>query len=75
MAVIRENEIDSFVDLAVGARPEAVGEILDALTATVRRTADHVRTNWQDEQMAKQWDRIATAIEKAKEKYDKFKPF
>ena len=75
MALIKQDEIYDFVDQAVGSRPEAVGDILDALITAIGETSEHVRTTWQDEGMAKAWDRIGNAVGKAKDKYTELKPF
>ncbi len=75
MALIKQDEIYDFVDQAVGSRPEAVGDILDALITAIGETSEHARTNWQDERIAKAWDRISAAVGKAKDKYEELKPF
>ena len=75
MALIKQDEINDFVDQAVGSRPEAVGDILDALIAATEETSEHVRTNLQDEYAGRAWDRISAGIGKAIDTYEKFKPF
>ena len=38
---------------------------LDILADEMNQTADHVRSNWQDESLAKVWERIARRLEEA----------
>ncbi len=59
-------DIQDQVDQWVGERPEAVEEVLDALATAVRETADHVRSNWQDREMAKAWEKVAGIIDRCR---------
>jgi len=38
---------------------------LDILAEEMNNTADHVRSNWQDESLAKAWERIARRLDEA----------
>lgn len=42
----------------------SVAEVLEALASICREKADHIRTNWQDNATAKEWDKRANALEK-----------
>jgi hypothetical protein len=39
------------------------------------RTADHLRSNWQEPNMAKSWGRIASVISSARDKVKRELPF
>lgn len=47
------DDLEDMVD-AVG-----IHGIMDALSTIASEKADHVRANWQDDAMAKEWDRVA----------------
>ena len=42
----------------------SVETVLDQLAETCFLKADHLRTNWQDENMAKAWEKLARRIGK-----------
>lgn len=46
----------------------SMSSVLTALEEIAIEKADHVGSNWQDEQLAKAWMRVARAIEKAADK-------
>jgi hypothetical protein len=70
-----KDELIAGLDEVVGSSPEAVGDILGRLAEVVGFTADHMRSNWQDESGAKAWEKIALAIDLAKLAYDREHPF
>jgi len=39
-----------------------LGGVLDLIAEVCSSKADHIRTNWQDEVTADQWDRYAAAL-------------
>jgi hypothetical protein len=39
-------------------------ELIQALAHICREKADHLRTNWQDQQAAKMWDHDASLIDR-----------
>ncbi len=43
-----------------------VVDFVEMLTSICYEKADHVRSNWQDEVLAKAWERNAKAFEKVK---------
>ncbi len=55
----RQFELEEIVD-AVG-----IATVIEDLALIARGKADHLRANWQDDLAAKQWDHIATRIERA----------
>lgn len=68
-------EIAKQIDDWVGHDPDSVEHILDGLFDAVNNTADHLRSNWQDEGAAKSWERIASAIDKASGVFTREKPY
>jgi len=42
-----------------------MAEVLNALSEIAYEKADHVRTNWNDEPLARAWEASALAIDKA----------
>ncbi len=38
--------------------------LIEALSVIATEKADHVRTNWQDDETARQWERIAKSLDK-----------
>lgn len=67
--------IRKVIDDLVGADPDAVGYILDALHDACDATAEHVRINWQDSDSARAWVKIGVAIERARNTFTSFKPY
>ncbi len=53
------DHLEAFLD-AVG-----LSMILSDLADIASEKADHVRTNWQDEPLAKTWDRASTLLDRA----------
>ena len=41
-------------------------DFIEMLTSICYEKADHVRTNWQDKELAKAWENNARALEKVK---------
>jgi hypothetical protein len=39
--------------------------VIDFLACIASEKAEHVRSNWQDEPLARQWDRLSKTLEKA----------
>jgi len=40
----------------------SLAAVLDALALTCAEKAEHVRCNWQDDRLAKTWDRAVTKL-------------
>lgn len=68
-------EIQRFLDEAVGSRPEAIYEALDALATAAYATGAHVEEAWQDRRTAKVWVKIGKLIETTEMKVKKMVPF
>lgn len=52
-----QTELEQAID-SIGLR-----RLLDLVTNICHEKADHVRTNWQDESMARAWERDAKRID------------
>ena len=57
---IFEDKIEQEIDIY------GMGSIIDILVTICYEKADHVRTNWQDEYLAKQWEKQAKVFDKIK---------
>jgi tryptophan synthase beta subunit len=68
-------EIAKQIDDWVGHDPDAVDAILGGLSDAINSTADHLRSNWQDDAAAKSWERIAAAVDKAAGVFSREKPY
>lgn len=55
-------------DLEVLVDGSKMSDVLRALVTIARGKAEHVRTNWQDASLAKEWERTATRIEQCADK-------
>lgn len=55
-------EIQKTIDEWVGSDPDNVGRILTFLEDACCATASHARSNWQDENTAKAWEKIARQV-------------
>ena len=73
--MINYEEIEKTVDNWIGERPESILDILDAIATSCRNTSEHLESNWQDRKSAKQWDKIASKIEKVRESIPEMLPF
>jgi hypothetical protein len=58
-------QISKLVYDETGSRPEAFVDFLDSLAESAFETSEHLQTNWQDRDAAKQWMKIANAIVRA----------
>lgn len=65
-SVPTRQEIMALVDFAVGSRPEAFIDFVEALQDAARKTSEHVEEEWQDHDKASRWGRLATAMEKVR---------
>lgn len=45
--------------------------VIDFLSSIASAKADHIRTNWQDEPLAKQWDRMSKVLERSMDKVNR----
>lgn len=68
-SVPTRQEIFRLVDFAVGSRPEAFIDFVEALQEAARSTADHVETNHQDHKISVRWCRLAASLEKVRVAY------
>lgn len=50
-------------------------DMCEMLAVIANEKADHVRTNWQDEATAKQWERVARKFEIAAQSLVKLNPY
>jgi hypothetical protein len=55
-----ENELERLLD------KHSLGIILNVLTDICHAKAEHVRTNWQDEELASSWEYNAKQLDKVK---------
>ena len=67
-------DIQAAVDGWVGSNPDAVEWVLDALAESVRQTAAHAESNWQDEATARAWEKVANIIDRARRSVNLHKP-
>jgi len=42
----------------------SLAQVVEALATIASEKADHIRSNWQDEHMAKCWERAAIRLDK-----------
>ena len=56
------NELARAIDIAIGTRPEALFDLLDALQDACNETAQHARSMWEDDNIAACWESAANAI-------------
>ena len=58
-SVVRDNlaKLENEVDTGT------LGGVIEILAMVCREKADHLRSNWQDEQAAKSWERDAKKLE------------
>jgi hypothetical protein len=59
-------ELKRLIDNEIGSRPEAIEDILEAVSESIYKTAEHLRYNWQDEKAAKAWEAASAVIEQAR---------
>ena len=52
--------LEAFVDR------HGMAEVLDCLSTICSEKAEHVRSAWQDEMLAKAWDRDAATLDRAR---------
>ena len=45
--------------------------IIDFLSSIASEKAEHLRSNWQDEPAARQWERMSKVLERSMEKVNK----
>lgn len=48
-----------------------VSAVLDSIAEICALKAEHLRTNWQDETEAKEWERIGNAVSMASDRADR----
>ena len=58
LASIKE-DLENLID------ERGLGTILDAIAEICREKSEHALTNWQDETLAKEWDKTADKIQTA----------
>ncbi len=68
-SVPTRQEIIQLVDFAVGSRPEAFIDFVEALQDAARATSSHLEENHQDDRTAARWARLATSLEKVRITY------
>jgi hypothetical protein len=56
-----QNELEQFID------SNGMQAVLDMLVSICHEKAHHLRSNWQDETMARQWEQGAKRLDKASE--------
>ena len=54
-----ENQLETLIDA------HGVDSILESIGIVCRDKADHIRSNWQDNVLAGQWERVAKKIDDA----------
>jgi hypothetical protein len=59
-------ELKRLIDNEIGSRPEAIEDILEAVSESIYKTAEHLRGNWQDEKAARAWEAASEVIEQAR---------
>ena len=68
---LRNSNVDPLPVKGLPSRLEAevdrtsVSQVVQTLADVCREKAQHIRENWQDEGLAKVWDRVATRLELA----------
>ena len=61
----QEIALEGILDKVQNADPALnVRAMLDALTDIANAKAEHVRSNWQDEPLAREWERIARKLDR-----------
>ena len=62
MAAFFESGNEKMRELEAMVDATSLAVVLGALFVICREKADHVRANWQDESLAKSWDRAALRL-------------
>ncbi len=68
-------DIRKYVDDLVAKNPDTARDLLTALSEALNATAAHVEENWQDQQQARAWRRIATKVDNLERFFDEHKPY
>ena len=68
-------DIQSEIDECIASKPECIVKVLDHAADSAIKTAEHVRTNWQDARAARAWTRISLIIGQASRKVEREFPF
>jgi hypothetical protein len=68
-------DIQQEVNECIGSKPECIVKVLDSAADAAILTAQHVRENWQDNHMARAWERISVIIGQASRKVERELPF
>ncbi len=59
------DNVKDFIEETVYSKgTDGVEEIINALTNTAYETAEHLRSDWQDEILAKEWEKFARKLDK-----------
>ena len=63
LATITTDDMQVFAEAAMDQN--GLYNLLSEIREVVLMKAEHIRTNWQDEPLALQWDHVATVLEDA----------
>jgi len=61
-------DVNLEMDLEAMVDRNGLPHVLDALATICFEKAEHLRSNWQDESAAKEWERFGKAVDKAADK-------
>lgn len=65
-----ESEAKASETLEMLVDKHSLSNVLALLESICHEKAEHVRTNWQDESLAKAWERAAKTLDSARAKVD-----
>ena len=64
----KENQIGEKIEAIMDA--SSANYVLNSIVQIAWGKADHLRTNWQDESAAKEWEKLASKLETLADKFD-----
>ena len=63
-----ENQVVEKIEAIMDA--SSANYVLNSIVQIAWGKADHLRTNWQDENAAKEWEKLASKLETLADKFD-----
>ncbi len=68
MKIEKHNQLEETLEAIVDA--SSANYVLNSIVQIAWGKADHLRTNWQDESAAKEWERLASKLETLADKFE-----
>ena len=68
MKIEKHNQLEETLEAIVDA--SSANYVLNSIVQIAWGKADHLRTNWQDESAAKEWESLANKLETLADKFE-----